>query len=377
MTTTSDGAALDFDTDDNLLSLRETKRRTKYLNSKKILEDKVRKGKEELEKYGYHIPTTQTVKLKYANNLPDHDDLGVFETEEEKRKKLLLKRRRIQRIKSIKVENSGGGGLGGRNNEDKEDAKQKLKKKLFLFRNAFSFSKDRRDTGMIHGDKMSLKDRNHKIEDDYMLAKLRKKYAVQYDKMKGGPVISKYAGSVLPKKKLPFGSGFAASFGSTPKSGFTPNELLNGPSASDYHAKQGKFGNGKGEFALFFSWDDIRDTDWTNLGGRYDLRLKMQSDEAKKRQRERKKLREQKIRGAAVLQAREEFKDIISIEERMNRKHGRTPRRIIDKYSMMQFKYTNNNTGEMRPTIASNPPTKLQLEIVEKQRKGNELFLKR
>ena len=95
-----------------------------------------------------------------------------------------------------------------------------------------------------------------------------------------------------------------------------------------------------------------------------------QSDEAKKRQRERKKLREQKIRGAAVLQAREEFKDIISIEERMNRKHGRTPRRIIDKYSMMQFKYTNNDTGEMRPTIASNPPTKLQLEIVEKQRKG-------
>ena len=125
MTTTSDGAALDFDTDDNLLSLRETKRRTKYLNSKKILEDKVRKGKEELEKYGYHIPTTQTVKLKYANNLPDHDDLGVFETEEEKRKKLLLKRRRIQRIKSIKVENSGGGGV---NNADKEDAKQKLKK---------------------------------------------------------------------------------------------------------------------------------------------------------------------------------------------------------------------------------------------------------
>ena len=103
MTTTSDGAALDFDTDDNLLSLRETKRRTKYLNSKKILEDKVRKGKEELEKFGYHIPTTQTVKLKYANNLPDHDDLGVFETEEEKRKKLLLKQRRIQRIKSIKV----------------------------------------------------------------------------------------------------------------------------------------------------------------------------------------------------------------------------------------------------------------------------------
>merc|ERR1711981_693059 len=118
-------------------SLRETKRRTKYLNSKKILEDKVRKGKEELEKYGYHIPTTQTVKLKYANDLPDHDDLGVFETEEEKRKKLLLKRRRIQRIKSIKVENSGGGGLGGRNNEDKEDAKQKLKKQLFLFQNAF------------------------------------------------------------------------------------------------------------------------------------------------------------------------------------------------------------------------------------------------
>ena len=31
---------------------------------------------------------------------------------------------------------------------------------------------------------------------------------------------------------------------------------------------------------------------------------------------------------------------------------------------------TNNNTGELRPTIASNPPTKLQLEIVEKQRKG-------
>ena len=35
----ADGAALDFDTNDNLLSLREAKRRAKYLNSKALLEE--------------------------------------------------------------------------------------------------------------------------------------------------------------------------------------------------------------------------------------------------------------------------------------------------------------------------------------------------
>ena len=76
--------------------------------------------------------------------------------------------------------------------------------------------------------------------------------------MKGRPVLSKNAGSVLHKKQLPFGSGFAASFGSTPKTSFTAApELLNGPSASDYKVRQGKIWGQQREFTLFFSWDDI------------------------------------------------------------------------------------------------------------------------
>ena len=49
MSSPADGAALDFDTNDNLLSLREAKRRAKYLNSKALLEEKVEKAREEFE----------------------------------------------------------------------------------------------------------------------------------------------------------------------------------------------------------------------------------------------------------------------------------------------------------------------------------------
>ena len=365
MSSPADGAALDFDTNDNLLSLREAKRRAKYLNSKALLEEKVRKAREEFEKHGFKIPKIKKLELKYANQLPDHDDIGNFKTEEEKRKEELLKRLGVVRIKSVKVE---------KEEVDPHAVKeQKLKKKdVFLYKHAFSFSKGARHA---FGKKLGQKERNHQIEDEYRLAKVRKKYAVPYDKMKGRPVLSKNAGSVLHKKQLPFGSGFAASFGSTPKTGFTAAELLNGPSASDYKVRQGKFGDSKGEFTLFFSWDDIRDTDWTTLGGRFDLRLQMQSDEAKERQRQRKAKREQKLRGAAVLQARKEFEEILAIEERMNRRHGRTPRRTIDKRSMMQFKYIDKSNGEMKTTVGENPPTKLQMDTMEQQRKDNEEFL--
>ena len=108
MSSPADGAALDFDTNDNLLSLRETKRRAKYLNSKALLEEKVRKAREEFEKHGFKIPKIKKLELKYANQLPDHDDIGNFKTEEEKRKEELLKRLAVVRDQKRQSREGGG-----------------------------------------------------------------------------------------------------------------------------------------------------------------------------------------------------------------------------------------------------------------------------
>ena len=53
-----------------------------------------------------------------------------------------------------------------------------------------------------------------------------------------------------------------------------------------------------------------------------------QDHEARER---RKKQREQKLRGAAVLEARREMRETLEIAQRMEKKYGRTPRREVDK----------------------------------------------
>ena len=75
----------------------------------------------------------------------------------------------------------------------------------------------------------------------------------------------------------PFGSGLQRRLVAL-RTGFTATELLNGPSASDTRCGR-KFGDSKGEFTLFLA--GMIFVILTGQRGRFDLRLQMQSDEAR------------------------------------------------------------------------------------------------
>jgi hypothetical protein len=318
-------AALDFNTADNLLSLREQTRRNEFLSSKKLLEDKI--AKLEALKYSYAEEEEKKVPIYFANDQPSEKDQPP----------------KIVRVKSHRVALTIG-------IPETTPIKAKKKNILPLFPEAHAFAKAERD---IFADAPHTLSKNrHKVSDDYRNAKLRKKFALKYDPATGARVVTKYTSSVLHKKQLPFGSGFAASFGSTPKDGLTASEKLNGPSSSQYLVKAGMFGTSGVNFAQSIAWDEIRDTDWSTQGGRFDLRLRMMSDHDQQARKMRKQLREQKLRGAAVLEARQEMRETLDIGRRMEKKHGRTPRREVDKKSVMQFRYTERD-GTIRTTVAA------------------------
>lgn len=318
-------AALDFNTADNLLSLREQTRRNEFLSSKKLLEEKIAKIK--ALQYTYAGEEEQKVPIYFGSDQPSDEEQTP----------------KIFRVKSQRLSRTIG-------MSKTTPIKAKKKKNLPLFAEAHAFPKSKRD--MFAGAPHVLSKNRHKMSDDYRNAKLKKKFALKYDPATGARVLTKYTSSVLQKKQLPFGSGFAASFGSTPKNCLTAAQKLNGPSSNQYLVRKGMFGTSGVNFAQTIAWDDIRDTDWSTQGGRFDLRLKMVSDHDQQARKMRKKIREQKLRGAAVIEARQEMRETLDIDRRMEKKYARTPRREVDKKSAMEFRYTERD-GTIRTTVAA------------------------
>jgi hypothetical protein len=329
-------AALDFNTAPNLLSLHEQDRRNQFLNSKKLLEEKIAKA----HAASY---TTLDKPTKAAESFS-------FEN-----KKEAVKPRTI-RIKSKRVEFSPV--------VESKVEKAKAKTVSPLYSSAHVFSKAERS--LDHHSRKPLN--RHAISDEYRLAKTREKYRARYDKTTGNRMMTKYAASVLHKKDLPFGSGFAATFGSTPQHILTPSEKMNGPSSSDYMQKNGNFGTKAANFAPLIAWDDIRDADWATLGGMFDLRLQMESDAVIKARKQRNLERSKKLQGAAILQQRQEMVQTMAISERIDKKFGRTPRREKDKQSLMEFQYSNLD-GSIRTVIgASRGKTDFTSPLLERSK---------